>query len=149
MDTKQVNDALERLFQEERIVFWNDPDKEFVGYLSGQLFSPQRRSRKRRRTGRRSMPRGLSRSTPPVDQEIPTVCSPRPRGLATRRLPEVPAQQREVAALRTRTARARGVRPLPPKSAGVRERTCPDMVPVRGCVRSRARALIVRLKAEQ
>ncbi len=40
MDTKQVSDALEKLFQEERIVFWNDPEKEFVEYLSGQLFSP-------------------------------------------------------------------------------------------------------------
>ncbi len=40
MDTKQVNDALDKLFREERIVFWNDPDKEFVGYLTGQLFSP-------------------------------------------------------------------------------------------------------------
>ena len=40
MDTKQVNDALDKLFQGERIVFWNDPDREFVGYLTGQLFSP-------------------------------------------------------------------------------------------------------------
>ena len=40
MDTKQVNDALEKLFREERIVFWNDPDKEFVDYLTEQLFSP-------------------------------------------------------------------------------------------------------------
>jgi len=40
MDTKQVNDALDKLFREERIVFWNDPDREFIGYLTGQLFSP-------------------------------------------------------------------------------------------------------------
>ncbi len=42
MDTKQVNDALEKLFLEEneRIVFWNDPDKEFVDYATGQFFSP-------------------------------------------------------------------------------------------------------------
>lgn len=40
MDTKQVNDALDKLFQQERIVFWNDPDREFVGYLTGSLFSP-------------------------------------------------------------------------------------------------------------
>jgi uncharacterized protein (TIGR02687 family) len=40
MDTKQVNDALDKLFREERIVFWNDPDREFVGYFTGQLFSP-------------------------------------------------------------------------------------------------------------
>lgn len=40
MDTKQVNDALEKLFQQERIVFWNDPDREFVSYLKGSLFSP-------------------------------------------------------------------------------------------------------------
>lgn len=35
MDTKQINDALERLFQEEeaRIVFWNDPEKEFQNSL--------------------------------------------------------------------------------------------------------------------
>lgn len=40
MDTKQVNDALDKLFQQERIVFWNDPDREFVSYLTGSLFSP-------------------------------------------------------------------------------------------------------------
>jgi uncharacterized protein (TIGR02687 family) len=40
MDTKQVNDALDKLFREERIIFWNDPDREFVDYLSGSLFSP-------------------------------------------------------------------------------------------------------------
>ena len=40
MDTKQVNDALDKLFREERIVFWNDPEKEFASYLTGQLFSP-------------------------------------------------------------------------------------------------------------
>lgn len=42
MDTKQVNNALEKLFLEEaeRIIFWNDPDKEFTDYVSGQLFSP-------------------------------------------------------------------------------------------------------------
>jgi uncharacterized protein (TIGR02687 family) len=40
MDTKQVNDALDKLFQQERIVFWNDPDREFVHYLTSQLFSP-------------------------------------------------------------------------------------------------------------
>lgn len=35
MDTKQINDALDRLFHEEetRIVFWNDPDKEFQNVL--------------------------------------------------------------------------------------------------------------------
>ena len=35
MDTKQLNDALERLFVEEgqRIVFWNDPDQEFHNTL--------------------------------------------------------------------------------------------------------------------
>ena len=35
MDTTQVNDALDKLFQEEqqRIVFWNDPDREFVNTL--------------------------------------------------------------------------------------------------------------------
>ncbi|MDA1348822.1 MAG: BREX-1 system phosphatase PglZ type A, partial [Chloroflexi bacterium] len=40
MDTRQVNDALDKLFQEERIVFWNDPDKEFLAYMDEQLFSP-------------------------------------------------------------------------------------------------------------
>jgi len=32
MDTKQVNNALEKLFleEDERIVFWNDPDKDRV-----------------------------------------------------------------------------------------------------------------------
>src|SRR5262245_58136218 len=35
MDTKQINDALERIFTEDdaRIVFWNDPDKEFQNSL--------------------------------------------------------------------------------------------------------------------
>jgi hypothetical protein len=42
METRQVNNALEKLFREEgaRIVFWNDPDKEFTDYVSGQLLSP-------------------------------------------------------------------------------------------------------------
>ena len=35
MDTKQLNDALDQLFQEEgiRIVFWHDPEREFVNTL--------------------------------------------------------------------------------------------------------------------
>ena len=35
MDTKQINDALDRIFHEEgqRIVFWNDPEKEFQNIL--------------------------------------------------------------------------------------------------------------------
>ena len=33
MDTKQVNDALDKLFQQQRIIFWNDPDREFVGSI--------------------------------------------------------------------------------------------------------------------
>ncbi|MEW6207017.1 MAG: BREX-1 system phosphatase PglZ type A [Acidobacteriota bacterium] len=35
MDTRQINDALSRIFSEEgkRIVFWNDPDREFVSVL--------------------------------------------------------------------------------------------------------------------
>ena len=35
MDTKQINDVLERYFHEEgaRVVFWNDPDKEFQSIL--------------------------------------------------------------------------------------------------------------------
>lgn len=40
MDTKQVNEALEKLFKTERMVFWNDPEREFVNYFSGALFSP-------------------------------------------------------------------------------------------------------------
>ena len=42
MDTKQLTDALGRLFDEEgeRIVFWNDPEKEFLSFFEGQLFSP-------------------------------------------------------------------------------------------------------------
>ena len=42
MDTKQLTDALEKLFVEEgeRVVFWNDPDKEFLGYMNQQMFSP-------------------------------------------------------------------------------------------------------------
>jgi uncharacterized protein (TIGR02687 family) len=42
MDTKQLTDALGRLFDEEgeRIVFWNDPEKEFLNFFEGQLFSP-------------------------------------------------------------------------------------------------------------
>ena len=36
MDTKQLETALARLFEEEneRIVFWNDPDKEFLGFMN-------------------------------------------------------------------------------------------------------------------
>ena len=35
MDTRQINDALDRIFHEEdaRIVFWNDPEKEFQNVL--------------------------------------------------------------------------------------------------------------------
>ena len=35
MDTKQINDALDRIFHEEeaRIVFWNDPEREFLNVL--------------------------------------------------------------------------------------------------------------------
>ena len=33
MDTKQVNDALDKLFLQQRIIFWNDPDREFVAYI--------------------------------------------------------------------------------------------------------------------
>ena len=35
MDTNKIIDALDRLFQEEgaRIVFWNDPEKEFQNFL--------------------------------------------------------------------------------------------------------------------
>lgn len=35
MDLKKVNDALDRIFNEEkqRIVFWNDPDREFINHL--------------------------------------------------------------------------------------------------------------------
>lgn len=40
MDTKQVNDALDKLFQQQRIIFWNDPDHEFVDYLSESIFAP-------------------------------------------------------------------------------------------------------------
>lgn len=34
-DERQINDALGRIFKEEgsRIVFWNDPDKEFLDYM--------------------------------------------------------------------------------------------------------------------
>ena len=42
MDTKQLTDALEKLFtnEGERVVFWNDPDKEFLGFMNQQMFSP-------------------------------------------------------------------------------------------------------------
>ena len=35
MDTKQINDALDRVFHQEeaRIVFWNDPEREFLNDL--------------------------------------------------------------------------------------------------------------------
>ena len=35
MDTKQINDALDRIFHQEeaRIVFWNDPEREFLNVL--------------------------------------------------------------------------------------------------------------------
>jgi hypothetical protein len=40
MDTKQVNDALDKFFQQQRIIFWNDPDREFVEYLNEPIFAP-------------------------------------------------------------------------------------------------------------
>ena len=42
MDTKQIRATLDRVFNEEkaRIVFWNDPEKEFLTLFQGQLFSP-------------------------------------------------------------------------------------------------------------
>ena len=35
MDTRQIHDTLNRMYKEEgaRIVFWNDPDKEFQTIL--------------------------------------------------------------------------------------------------------------------
>ena len=35
METKQINDVLDRIFHEEgaRIVVWNDPDQEFLNVL--------------------------------------------------------------------------------------------------------------------
>jgi hypothetical protein len=40
MDTKQLNDVLAKLFvdEEERIVFWNDPEHEFIDFLDRLLF---------------------------------------------------------------------------------------------------------------
>jgi len=40
MDTKQLNDALAKLFVDagERIVFWHDPTHEFVGFMNRLLF---------------------------------------------------------------------------------------------------------------
>jgi len=40
MDTKQVTEALAKLFEEERVVFWNDPDKDFFEMFTGKMFSP-------------------------------------------------------------------------------------------------------------
>ena len=40
MDTKQVTEALAKLFEEERVVFWNDPDKDFFEMITGKMFSP-------------------------------------------------------------------------------------------------------------
>ena len=40
MDTKQVTEALSKLFEEERVVFWNDPDKDFFEMFTGKMFSP-------------------------------------------------------------------------------------------------------------
>jgi uncharacterized protein (TIGR02687 family) len=40
MDTKQVTEALAKLFEEQRIVFWNDPDKDFFDLITGKMFSP-------------------------------------------------------------------------------------------------------------
>ena len=41
MDTKQVNDALEKLFlnENERIIFWSDPDREIVDDMNEHIFS--------------------------------------------------------------------------------------------------------------
>ena len=40
MDAKQVIDALKKLFETERIVFWNDYDKDFIELITGKMFSP-------------------------------------------------------------------------------------------------------------
>jgi uncharacterized protein (TIGR02687 family) len=40
MDTKQVTEALAKLFEEQRIVFWNDPEKDFFDLITGKMFSP-------------------------------------------------------------------------------------------------------------
>ena len=34
MDTKQVTEALAKLFEEQRVVFWNDPDKDFFDLIT-------------------------------------------------------------------------------------------------------------------
>ena len=36
MDAKQINDALDRIFNQdnERIVFWNDPEGEFLDFVN-------------------------------------------------------------------------------------------------------------------
>ena len=41
MDNKQLTDALAKLFveEDERVVFWNDPEQEFLGLMNQQMFS--------------------------------------------------------------------------------------------------------------
>lgn len=36
MDTKQLNEALAKFFvdEEERVVFWNDPEHEFIDFMN-------------------------------------------------------------------------------------------------------------------
>lgn len=40
MNVKQVTDALQGIFASERIVFWNDPAKDFLSLFEGEMFSP-------------------------------------------------------------------------------------------------------------
>jgi len=41
MDTRQLTDALTKLFveEDERVVFWNDPEQEFLGITNQEMFS--------------------------------------------------------------------------------------------------------------
>src|SRR5690349_14320140 len=38
MDTNQIESALRKKFESHRVVFWNDPDREFYDLVSGLFF---------------------------------------------------------------------------------------------------------------
>jgi uncharacterized protein (TIGR02687 family) len=40
MNVKQVTDSLAAIFATQRIVFWNDPAKDFLSLFDGEMFSP-------------------------------------------------------------------------------------------------------------
>ena len=40
MNTQQVTESLQTIFASERIVFWNDPNNNFLSLFDNEMFSP-------------------------------------------------------------------------------------------------------------